>query len=48
MHLTLERLEAPGSGGVWWGGDILLEMGVGWGEEVWDEEEHSEGRQGGG
>jgi hypothetical protein len=30
MHLTLERLEAPGSGEVWWGGmvgDILLEMG---------------------
>jgi hypothetical protein len=30
MHLTLERLEAPGSGEVWWdgqGGEILLEMG---------------------
>jgi hypothetical protein len=21
MHLTLERLGAPGSGEVWWGGD---------------------------
>jgi hypothetical protein len=30
MHLTLERLEVPGSGEIWWGGaglvDILLEM----------------------
>ena len=36
MHLTLERLEDPGSGEVWWGGcvKILLEMG----EEEWDEE----------
>jgi hypothetical protein len=34
MHLTLERLEALGSGEVWWGfGDILLEME----EEEWDE-----------
>jgi hypothetical protein len=31
MHLTLKRLEAPGSLEVWWGegGDILVEMGVG-------------------
>ena len=41
-HLTLERLEAPGSGKAWWGG-------VGWwghsledGEEEWNEEQ-SEG-----
>jgi hypothetical protein len=36
MHLTFERLEAPGNGEVWWGegGDILLEMGfVGGGGE---------------
>jgi len=35
MHLTLKRLEAPGSLEVWWGGwdgDILVEMRVGgWG-----------------
>ena len=34
MHLTLKRLEAPGSLEIWWrgggGGDILLETG-GWG-----------------
>jgi hypothetical protein len=37
MHLTLERLEAPGGGEVWWG------RGKGWGQplgdyggEVWD------------
>ena len=35
MHLTLKRLEALGSGQVWWGVDILMEMG----EEVWDVEE---------
>jgi hypothetical protein len=42
MHLTLKRLEAPGSGEVWWGG-ILVEME----EEVWDVEQ-SEGGVGGG
>jgi hypothetical protein len=47
MHLTLERLEAPRGGEVWWdgggGGDILLETGEeGWDEELW------EGRPGGG
>jgi hypothetical protein len=26
MHLALKRLKAPGSGEVWWGGDILVEM----------------------
>jgi hypothetical protein len=26
MHLTLERLGAPGSGEAWWSRDILLEM----------------------
>jgi hypothetical protein len=29
MHLTLKRLEAPGSREVWWGGGILLEIGGG-------------------
>jgi hypothetical protein len=30
VHLTLERLEAPESGEVWWGsGDILFEDGRG-------------------
>jgi len=47
MHLTLERLEVPGCGEVWWGGggrggDILLEMGEG----EWDKEQ-SEGGPGG-
>ena len=28
MHLTLKRLEAPGSLEVRWGGDILVETGV--------------------
>jgi hypothetical protein len=39
-HLTLKRLEAPGSLEVrWgWGGDIHVEMGWG-GEEVWDVEQ---------
>jgi hypothetical protein len=43
MHLTFKRLEAPGSGEVWWsrGGDILLETGVGVGDQ-------SGGRLGGG
>jgi len=31
MHLTLKRLEAPGSLEVWWGGDLLLETGSGQG-----------------
>lgn len=38
MHLTLERLEAPGSGEAWQdegGGDILFEE-VGWDEELWE------------
>jgi hypothetical protein len=46
MHLSLQRLENPESGEVWWGwvglGDILLETG----EEGWDEEQ-LEGRPGG-
>ena len=47
MHLTLKRLEAPGSLEVWGvgGGNILVETGSG--EEVWDVEQ-SEGGQGGG
>jgi len=45
MHLTLERLEAPGSLEVWWGGwggwggVIIVEtQGKGSGEELWDVE----------
>jgi hypothetical protein len=36
MHLTLKRLEAPGSLEVWWGGggNILVETGIQ--EELWD------------
>jgi hypothetical protein len=38
MHLTLKRLEAPGSLEVLRGGGILVEMG--WGMEVhWDVQE---------
>ena len=42
MHLTLKRLEAPGSLEVWWcrRGDIRMETGGR--EEVWDVEQ-SEG-----
>ena len=39
MHLTLKRLEAPGSLEVRWGG-------VGW-EEVWDVEQTEGGWEGG-
>jgi hypothetical protein len=44
MHLTLKKLEAPGSLEVRWvgvgGGGIHVEIGVGWGgEEVWDVEQ---------
>jgi hypothetical protein len=47
MHLTLKRLEAPGSLEVRWGGsgDIHMEMRWG-GEEVWDVEQ-TEGGWGG-
>jgi hypothetical protein len=31
MHLTLKRLEASWSLKVWWGGNILVEMGQGGG-----------------
>ena len=27
MHIAFKTLGAPGSREVWWGGDILLEMG---------------------
>ena len=43
MHLTFKRLEVPGSGEAWWGGegeDSLLVMG----EEEWDKK-LSEGRE---
>jgi hypothetical protein len=44
MHLTLEKLEAPGSGEVSWGGS-----GVRWGEDILfktEEEELSENWRG--
>jgi hypothetical protein len=46
MHLTLKRLEAPGSLEVRWGGggDIHVETG-GW-EEVWDVQQPEGGRGG--
>ena len=48
MHLTLKRLEVPGSLEVRWGGVRGIHMETGWGrEEVWDVEQ-SEGRWGGG
>jgi hypothetical protein len=45
MHLTLKKLEAPGSLEVRWGGGgaIHVEMGCG-GEEVWDVEQLEGGR----
>jgi hypothetical protein len=47
MHLTLKRLEAPGSlevrWGGWWGIHVEMEWG---GEEVWNVEQ-SEGKMGG-
>jgi hypothetical protein len=48
MHLTLKRLEAPGSLEVMWGGgwDIHMEMGWG-GEVVWDVEQLEGGMWGG-
>ena len=43
MHLTLKRLEAPGSLEVRWGGGGSIHVEMGWGgEEVWDVEQ-SEG-----
>jgi hypothetical protein len=46
MHLTLKRLEAPGSLAVRWGGGGDIHMETVWGgEEVWDMEQ-SEGGQG--
>jgi hypothetical protein len=40
MHLTLKRLEVPGSLEVQWGGEWEHACGNGWvGEEVWDGEQ---------
>jgi hypothetical protein len=40
MHLTLKRLEAPGSLEVRWGGGVQTSMWrPGCGEEVWDVEQ---------
>jgi hypothetical protein len=39
MHLTLKRLEAPGSLEVRWDGDGDIHMETGAGEEVWDVEQ---------
>ena len=49
MHLTLKRLEAPGSLEVRWGGGggIHVERGCG-GEEVWDVEQLEGGKGGAG
>jgi hypothetical protein len=45
MHLTLKRLEAPGSLEVRWGGGWGHPCGDGvWGEEVWDVEQLEDGR----
>ena len=49
MHLSLKRLEAPGSGVAWWvggwgGADILVETEGG--EEVWDGEQSEGGPEG--
>ena len=43
MHLTLQRLEVPGTGEAWWNGEVWTSS---WKmrEEVWDEEE-PDGRQ---
>jgi hypothetical protein len=48
MHLTLKRLEAPGSLEVRWGGGrgIHVETGCGEEEEVWDVEQLEDGRGG--
>jgi hypothetical protein len=47
MHLTLKRLEAPGSLEVRWGGGRGIHVEMRWGrEEVWDVEK-SEGGWGG-
>ena len=48
MHLTLKRLEAPGSLEVRWGGGGGIHMEMGWGgEEVWDVEQSEGGWVGG-
>ena len=40
MHLTLKRLEAPGSLEVRWDGGEGIHLEMGWGEEeVWDVEQ---------
>jgi hypothetical protein len=36
MHLTLKRLEVPGSLEVRWGGGREIHVEAGGGEEVWD------------
>jgi hypothetical protein len=46
-HLTLKRLEAPGSLEVRWGGGGGIQVETGWvGEEMWDVEQ-TEGEWGG-
>jgi hypothetical protein len=44
MHLTLKRLEVPGSLEVSWGGDIHMETGAR--ENVWDMEQEEGDRWG--
>jgi hypothetical protein len=47
MHLTLKKLEAPGSLEIRWGGGLGYPCEDSWGgEELWDVEQ-SEGRWGG-
>jgi hypothetical protein len=51
MHLTLKRLEAPGSLEAWWGercGGCHILVETGGGEEVWDMEQLEGGLGGGG
>jgi hypothetical protein len=43
MHLTLKRMEAPGSLEVRWGGVEAPTWRQGGGEEVWDVEQSEDG-----
>jgi hypothetical protein len=44
IHLTLKRLEAPGSLEVRWGGGEGIHVAMGWGgEEVWEVEQLEDG-----
>jgi hypothetical protein len=46
MHLTLKRLEAPGSLEVRWGGGEDIHVETGWGGQgMWDVEQNKEKRK---